>query len=79
MGRIFKVEEGITWEVFKEKYRKHFPFSVESKRLARMASEFRRLTGREPVDEKQKKRAKKENIVSKVDSGAVNLGDQETL
>jgi hypothetical protein len=52
MGRIVKIDTSITFEQFKEQYKKHFPISKENTRVKAMADEYKRLTGRdaeEPV------------------------------
>jgi hypothetical protein len=48
LGKIHKVPNGITWEEFQEKYLRFFPNSHAPSRLADMAEEFERLTGRNP-------------------------------
>lgn len=65
--RIIKVEDGITWKDFRTKYRKFFRISYEPKALEVMGKEYKRLTGREPVDEKPKKlKNVKVNIVDNI-------------
>lgn len=52
--KISSVREGITWKDFLTEYRKFFRISFEPKLIEAMGKEYKRLTGRDPVDEIEK-------------------------
>lgn len=54
--RIAHVDPKMTWEDFQKKFRKAFPVSDASKRTALMKAEYKKWTGKEPVERKPYKK-----------------------
>lgn len=48
--RINRIPLDMTWEDFLKKFGKFFPISKESERIAKLKSEYERLTGRKPEE-----------------------------
>lgn len=71
MRRINDVRQGITWGEFKEQFLGFFPISDAEKREEKLKEEYRRLTGKEPIESLTSGKTKKsKRKARKADTGS---------
>lgn len=82
MRRINDVRQGIKWGEFREQFLGFFPISDPDKREEKLKEEYRRLTGKEPIDlpsgktKKSKRKAREVNARSDESKGNL-FGERE--